>query len=155
MTLFLLQLQNPAHWTGQEEFKVEFSLANALHKVCIAYTDKDILDKSYYLVKNFRISCSRSTELLKTSNLTLKRKQFCTPREGNLGNVLLTTQQDSSKIFLSELVQEFGLHTKTACSFFIKLSIKNVIYVKNKQLHGVAQHTLAKALISFQTFPTY
>ena len=27
--------------------------------------------------------------MLKTSNLTLKRKQFCTPREGNPGSVLL------------------------------------------------------------------
>ena len=30
--------------------------------------------------------------MLKTSNLTLKRKQFCTPREGNPGNVLLTSR---------------------------------------------------------------
>ena len=30
--------------------------------------------------------------MLKTSNLTLKRKQFCTLREGNLGNVLLTSR---------------------------------------------------------------
>jgi hypothetical protein len=28
--------------------------------------------------------------LLKTSNLTLKSKQFCSPREGNTGNILLT-----------------------------------------------------------------
>ena len=34
---------------------------------------------------------SGSTELLKTSNSTLKRKQFCTAREGNPGNVLLTS----------------------------------------------------------------
>ena len=44
-------------------------------------TDKNILDN---------ISCSGSTELLKTSNLTLKREQFCIPREGNPENVLLT-----------------------------------------------------------------
>ena len=30
--------------------------------------------------------------MLKTSNLTLKRKQFFTPREGNPGNVLLTSR---------------------------------------------------------------
>ena len=28
----------------------------------------------------------------KTSDITLKRKQFCTPREGNPGNVLLTSR---------------------------------------------------------------
>ena len=33
-----------------------------------------------------------STELLITSNLTLKRKQFCTPREGNPGIILLTSR---------------------------------------------------------------
>ena len=32
------------------------------------------------------------TELLKTSNSTLKRKQFFTPREGNPGYVLLTSR---------------------------------------------------------------
>ena len=30
--------------------------------------------------------------MLKTSNLTLKKKQFFTPREGNPGNVLLTSR---------------------------------------------------------------
>ena len=45
---------------------------------------------SYYNIS--WISRSGSTELLKSSNLTLKRKQFCTPKGWNVGNVLLTSR---------------------------------------------------------------
>ena len=64
---------------GPKFLKYFFSIAN---------TDKNILEESYQFVKLFRISRSGSTELLKTSNLTLKRKQFSTPKEGNPGNFI-------------------------------------------------------------------
>ena len=56
--------------------------------------------------------------MLKTSNVTLKRNQFFTPREGNLGNVLLTSRicleyfyqwgfQNSSKVMFSTVTLKF------------------------------------------------
>ena len=55
-------------------------------------TDKDILNESYQLVKkNPEFPALRVQNCLKlNSNLTLKRKQFCTSREKNPRNVFLT-----------------------------------------------------------------
>ena len=58
-----------------------------------------------------------STELLKTSNSTLKRKQFCTPREENSENVLLTRQMQTRGYTNGSL---FDLQTMEIVCLFVQ-----------------------------------
>ena len=52
--------------------------------------------------------------MLKTSNSTLKKKQFCTPRAGNLGYVLLTSRIRLKYfyqcVFLQTLLHNLTVH---------------------------------------------
>ena len=70
------------------------------------YTDRNILEDSYYLVEHFpdsmlweyRFASFNKKLLIKRSNSVLtereiQEKRFCTPTAGNLRNVLLTSRK--------------------------------------------------------------
>ena len=98
----------PAWQTGNSELFFDLNLIVKCEefRACLNKTEKTIyyisqqwvwnleshlnftLQKYSYLVRD----SLNSSKLLKTSNLTLKSKQFCTPIEGNLENVLLTSR---------------------------------------------------------------
>ena len=44
--------------------------------------------------------------MIKTSNLTLNRNKFCTPREGNPGNVLLTSRNRIEYLYQCRGIQQ-------------------------------------------------
>ena len=77
----------PQNWGA-----IPFFGASPLRRYCPPILWNDDRIHQYILPRTTVFPQSGSTEFLKTSNLTLKRKQFFTPREGNPGNVLLTSR---------------------------------------------------------------
>ena len=83
--------------------------------------------------------------MLITSNLTLKRKQFCIPREGNPGNVLLTSR-NSLKYFYQ-------------CLYWESCQIVRHLRAEERTIHGkklliienyLIIHTCRLSMCSFQ-----
>ena len=74
--------------------------------------------------------------MLKTSNLTLERKQLCIPREGNPGSVLLTSRIRLKYFYQCSLV--INLHTSMP-SFFKSTAVQRSSFdFSNNLVYNVA-----------------